>query len=163
MTVPFRVGIGYDVHRFTEGRSLVVGGVTIPHPFGLLGHSDADVLLHAVCDALLGAAGLGDIGNHFSEQDPQWRGCNSRVFLERVSTMLAERGWKVGNIDATLVAQAPKFAPYLNQMQAVIADILNISAADINLKATTEEKMGFTGAYEGMGAQAVALIYEDKA
>jgi 2-C-methyl-D-erythritol 2,4-cyclodiphosphate synthase len=163
MTVPFRVGIGYDVHRFSEGRPLKVGGVTIPHPFGLLGHSDADVLLHAICDALLGAAGLGDIGNYFSDRDPKWRGSDSCVFLERVGAMLAERGWKIGNIDATLVAEAPKFAPYLTRMQTVIAAVLKISAADVNLKATTEEKMGFTGAYEGMSAQAVALIYEDRA
>lgn len=157
----FRIGTGYDVHRFCEGRPLVVGGVTIDHPFGLLGHSDADVLLHAVCDALLGAAGLGDIGRYFSDRDPQWKGKDSRFFLAEVMRMLSERGWALGNLDATLVAERPKFAPYLEKMKENLAASLATSLDRVNIKATTEEKMGFTGACEGMAAQAVVLIYKD--
>lgn len=153
-----RIGTGYDVHRLIHGRTLTVGGVTIPHAFGLLGHSDADVLLHAICDALLGAAALGDIGRHFSDKDPQWKGQDSRVFLRHVRTLLQGKGFSVGNIDATIIAEAPRFAPYIDEMRAIIAEDLEIVLDDVNVKATTEEKMGFTGQYEGIAANAVALI-----
>jgi len=157
-----RVGIGYDVHRFCHYRPLIVGGLQIPHPFGLVGHSDADVLIHAICDALLGAAGLGDIGRHFSDKDPQWQGQDSRHFLRAVMAMLSQQKWRISNLDATLIAEQPKFVPYFSEMQANLASDLGIGTDRINLKATTEEHMGFTGAYEGMAAHAVALIYQAK-
>jgi 2-C-methyl-D-erythritol 2,4-cyclodiphosphate synthase len=153
-----RIGHGFDVHAFAEERRLIIGGVDIPHARGLLGHSDADVLIHAVCDALLGAAGLGDIGRHFPDSDPRYKGIDSRKLLRHVSALLDERGWKVGNVDATIIAQAPKMAPHIPAMRANLADDLGIEAAAINVKATTTERLGFTGREEGIAAEAVCLI-----
>ncbi len=153
-----RVGTGYDVHRLAEGRKLVIGGVEIPGGRGLLGHSDADVLLHAIMDALLGAAGLGDIGLHFPDTDPQYEGASSVRLLERVSDMLLKEGYVVSNVDATVIAQQPKMRPYIGQMEQNIAGALGISKGQVNVKATTEEGLGFTGEGLGMAAQAVCLI-----
>ncbi|MDE7244269.1 MAG: 2-C-methyl-D-erythritol 2,4-cyclodiphosphate synthase [Oscillospiraceae bacterium] len=153
-----RIGYGYDVHRLTEGRPLVLGGVTIPFEKGLDGHSDADVVLHALMDALLGAAALGDIGRLFPDNDPQYLGIDSRVLLRKVAGTLRENGYAVGNVDITLVAQRPKIAPYVPQMRQNIAADLGIAAAAVSVKATTEERLGFTGSGEGMSAHAVALI-----
>ena len=153
-----RIGTGYDVHRLTAGRSLILGGVTIPHPLGLDGHSDADVLVHAVMDALLGAAALGDIGKLFPDTDERYRGCSSLWLLEQVGEALRRAGWRVGNIDATIVAQRPKLAPHLMVMRENIARTLGIPAGDVSVKATTEEHLGFTGREEGIAAQAVCLI-----
>jgi 2-C-methyl-D-erythritol 2,4-cyclodiphosphate synthase len=153
-----RIGHGFDVHAFAEERRLIIGGVDIPHARGLLGHSDADVLIHAVCDALLGAAGLGDIGRHFPDSDSRYKGIDSRKLLRHVSALLEERGWKVGNVDATIIAQAPKMAPHIPAMRANLADDLGIEAAVINVKATTTERLGFTGREEGIAAEAVCLI-----
>ena len=153
-----RIGQGYDVHRLTEGRALVLGGVTVPYERGLLGHSDADVVLHALMDALLGAAALGDIGKHFPDTDPAYAGADSLKLLERVADLLARRGWRVGNVDATLLAQSPKLAPYLPAMAENLAARLGIARNQVSVKATTEEKLGFTGSGEGMAAHAVALI-----
>ena len=153
-----RIGHGYDVHRLTAGRRLVLGGVEVPYELGLDGHSDADVLLHAVCDALLGAAALGDIGKHFPDNDDAYTDIDSRILLRHVAKLLRERGWTVGNIDATVIAQRPKLAPYLEQMCRNIADDLGTAPEQINVKATTEEKLGFTGAGEGIAAHAVCLI-----
>ena len=153
-----RVGTGYDVHRLTEGRPLILGGVTIPHPLGLDGHSDADVLVHAVMDALLGAAALGDIGKLFPDTDERYRGCSSLWLLEQVGEALRQAGYRVGNIDATIVAQRPKLAPHLAAMRENIAQTLGIPAGDVSVKATTEEHLGFTGREEGIAAQAVCLI-----
>ena len=153
-----RIGTGYDVHRLTAGRPLILGGVTIPHPLGLDGHSDADVLVHAVMDALLGAAALGDIGKLFPDTDERYRGCSSLWLLEQVSAALHEAGYRVGNIDATIVAQKPKLAPYLTAMRENIARKLGIPTNDVSVKATTEEHLGFTGREEGIAAQAVCLI-----
>jgi len=153
-----RVGQGFDVHAFTEGRRLVIGGVEIPHPRGLLGHSDADVLLHAICDALLGAAALGDIGRHFPDSDPRYAGADSRELLRHVAALMAGQGWHVQNVDATIVAQAPRMAPHVAQMVANIAADLAIEAAAVNIKATTSERLGFTGRGEGIAAFAVCLI-----
>ena len=153
-----RIGTGYDVHRLTEGRRLTLGGVTIPFEKGLLGHSDADVLLHAVMDALLGAAGLGDIGLHFPDNDPEYDGIDSRVLLRKVRDLLSEQCYVVTNIDATIIAQRPKLMLYLAEMKANIAADLGIEAEAVNVKATTEEGLGFTGAGEGIAAQAVCLI-----
>ena len=153
-----RIGHGYDVHRLVEGRKLILGGVEIPHEKGLLGHSDADVLTHAVMDALLGAAALGDIGKHFPDTDPAYAGADSLHLLEAVAQKLKEQGWKVGNIDSTIIAQRPKLASYLPQMRENLARMLDISPEQINVKATTEEGMGFTGTGDGMAAQAVALL-----
>ena len=157
MSIP-RIGQGYDVHRLTEGRALVLGGVTVPFERGLLGHSDADVLLHAVMDALLGAAALGDIGQLFPDSDERYRGADSRELLRTVVRLLRERGFAVGNVDATIVAQRPKLAPYLPQMRENIAADLGIAPDAVSVKATTEERLGFTGSGEGMAAQAVALV-----
>jgi len=151
-----RFGMGYDVHRLVEGRKLIVGGVDIPHRLGLLGHSDADVLLHAVADALLGAAALGDIGKHFPDTDAAFEGADSMKLLAHVRKLIASKGYTVGNVDATIVAQHPKMAPYIQQMVNNIADILQVDVDAINVKATTEEKLGFTGAEEGIAAYAVA-------
>lgn len=156
--IEIRVGHGFDVHAFAENRKLVIGGVEIPHPLGLAGHSDADVLLHAVCDALLGAAGLGDIGRHFPDNDMAFAGIDSRILLRRVAQHLHERGWRVGNVDATVIAQAPKMAPYIARMSAHIADDLGIAVERVNVKATTTEKLGFTGRGEGIASEAVCLI-----
>jgi 2-C-methyl-D-erythritol 2,4-cyclodiphosphate synthase len=153
-----RVGHGFDVHALVENRKLIVGGVDIPYDRGLAGHSDADVLLHAICDALLGAAGLGDIGRHFPDTDVAFAGIDSRILLRRVAEQLHERAWQVGNVDATIIAQAPKMAPYIARMTAHIADDLGIALDRVNVKATTTEKLGFTGRGEGIAAEAVCLI-----
>ena len=156
-----RVGHGFDVHAFAEDRKLIIGGVDIPHELGLAGHSDADVLLHAICDALLGAAGLGDIGRHFPDTDMAFAGIDSRILLRRVAGQLRERNWRVGNVDATIIAQAPKMAPHVARMTAHIADDLGIALDRVNVKATTTEKLGFTGRREGIAAEAVCLIVRD--
>jgi 2-C-methyl-D-erythritol 2,4-cyclodiphosphate synthase len=156
-----RVGHGFDVHAFAAGRPLILGGVAIPHERGLLGHSDADVLLHAICDALLGAAGLGDIGRHFPDSDPRFQGVDSRKLLRHVAGLLASQGWRVGNVDATLIAQAPRMAPHIPGMRANIAADLQVSEAVVNVKATTTERLGFTGRGEGIAAEAVCLIVQD--
>jgi 2-C-methyl-D-erythritol 2,4-cyclodiphosphate synthase len=156
-----RIGHGFDVHAFAEGRKLIIGGVDIPHERGLLGHSDADVLLHAICDALLGAAGLGDIGRHFPDSDPRYKGIDSRELLRHVAGLLRERGWRTGNVDATIVAQAPRMVPHIAAMTANIAADLAVEAAAVNVKATTTEKLGFTGRGEGIAAEAVCLIARD--
>ena len=157
-----RIGQGYDVHRITEGRKLILGGVEIPWERGLLGHSDADVLLHAIMDALLGAAGLGDIGRLFPDSDPAYAGISSLALLRRVADELRERDFSVVNLDATLVAQAPKIGPYRQQMEENIAVGLDIPVERVNVKATTEEGLGFTGSGSGMAAQAIALLEERK-
>jgi 2-C-methyl-D-erythritol 2,4-cyclodiphosphate synthase len=156
-----RVGHGFDVHAFAENRKLIIGGVDIPFELGLAGHSDADVLLHAICDALLGAAGLGDIGRHFPDTDMAFAGIDSRILLRRVAGQLRERSWRVGNVDATVIAQAPKMAPHIARMTAHIADDLGIALDRVNVKATTTEKLGFTGRREGIAAEAVCLIGRD--
>lgn len=153
-----RVGIGYDVHRLVEGRKLILGGVEIEHEVGLLGHSDADVLLHAISDALLGAAALGDIGKHFPDKDPQYKGISSIILLSHVGRLLTEHGYAVGNIDATIVAQAPKLAPHIDKMRVNIADALGIEVGQVGVKATTTEGLGFAGTKEGMASYAVALL-----
>lgn len=155
-----RIGHGYDVHRLTEGRKLLLGGVEIPFEKGLLGHSDADVLTHAVMDALLGACALGDIGHFFPDSDPAFAGADSLKLLEEVMRQLRARGFRVGNVDATVLAQRPKLAPYLDRMQENLAVRLGVAPDRISVKATTEEKLGFTGSGEGMAAHAVALILE---
>ncbi|MDO4805062.1 MAG: 2-C-methyl-D-erythritol 2,4-cyclodiphosphate synthase [Lachnospiraceae bacterium] len=154
----YRIGTGYDVHRLVEGRKLIIGGVEIPHETGLLGHSDADVLLHAIMDALLGAAALGDIGLHFPDTAEEYRGADSRKLLAHVGAMLGERGYRICNIDATIIAQAPKMRPHIEKMRANIAETLEISVDQVNVKATTEEKLGFTGQKLGISAQAVCCI-----
>ena len=153
-----RFGMGYDVHRLTEGRRLVLGGVEVPHALGLLGHSDADVLLHALSDALLGAAALGDIGQHFPDTDLTYEGADSLVLLARVMELLGEKGYIVGNADCTIVAQRPKLKDYLPEMQENIARTLGVTLGDVNVKATTEERLGFTGREEGIAAYAVVGI-----
>lgn len=153
-----RTGIGYDVHRLTEGRKLILGGVEILHPLGLLGHSDADVLLHAVMDALLGAAALGDIGKHFPDTDERYRGISSLRLLDHVGGLLEEEGYAIENIDAVVIAQKPKLRPYIEEMEKNIADALHLQKNQVNVKATTEEGLGFTGAEEGISAQAVCLL-----
>ena len=155
-----RFGMGYDVHRLTEGRKLLIGGVDIPYEKGLLEHSDADVLLHAVTDAILGAAGLGDIGRHFPDTEEEWKGADSAVLLTRAMALVREQGYRVGNVDATIVAQAPKLAPYIPAMRENIARCLGVEAAQVNVKATTEEHLGFTGRGEGMAAYAVCGLEE---
>ena len=155
-----RIGHGYDVHRLVEGRDLILGGVKIPYEKGLLGHSDADVLLHAVSDALLGAAGLGDIGRHFPDTDPQYKGADSLELLRKVYRKISEKGYKVGNIDVTMIAQRPKLKDYIPQMQANIAAAVGTAPDRVNVKATTEEKLGFTGTGEGMSCHAVCLLEE---
>ena len=157
MRVP-RIGHGYDVHRLTEDRKLILGGVEIPYDRGLLGHSDADVLLHALMDALLGAAAMGDIGKLFPDTDEAYRGADSRVLLRRVIQCLRDAGYEIGNVDVTLIAQRPKIAPYIPQMRENIAADLEVELSRVNVKATTEEHLGFTGSGEGMAAHAVALI-----
>ena len=153
-----RFGMGYDVHRLTEGRRLILGGVEVPHALGLLGHSDADVLLHALSDALLGAAALGDIGQHFPDTDLTYEGVDSLVLLARVMELLGEKGYIVGNADCTIVAQRPKLKDYLPEMQENIARTLGVTLGDVNVKATTEERLGFTGREEGIAAYAVVGI-----
>ena len=153
-----RVGMGYDVHRLVPERDLIIGGVKIPCEKGLLGHSDADVLLHAIMDALLGAAALGDIGKHFPDNDPAYKGADSLILLGRVGEILSEEGYVIENIDSTIIAQKPKMAPHIEQMRRNIADTLGLDISRVNVKATTEEGLGFTGTGEGISAQAVALI-----
>ena len=153
-----RIGQGFDVHALVEGRKLIMGGVEIPHHLGLLGHSDADVLLHAICDALLGAAALGDIGRHFPDSDARYKGIDSRALLRHVAGLLAEQGFRVVNLDATIIAQAPKMAPHIPAMVANIAADLGVALAAINVKATTTEQLGFTGRGEGIAAQAICLL-----
>lgn len=161
MSVPkIRVGYGYDVHRYVEGHRLILGGVTVPAERGLLGHSDADVLLHAIADALLGAAAMRDIGYHFPDTDPRYAGADSVVLLREVFRLLLERGYRVGNIDATIVAEAPKLSPFVPRMQERIAETLDLSVDEVSIKATTNERMGFVGREEGMAAHAVVLIYQ---
>ena len=160
MRIP-RIGQGYDVHRLTQDRPLVLGGVTIPWEKGLLGHSDADVVLHALMDALLGAAALGDIGGLFPDSDPAYEGADSAVLLRSVGAALTEKGFSVGNVDVTLVAQRPKVAPYIQGMRENIASDLQIPLENVSVKATTEERLGFTGREEGMAAQAVALLFKE--
>ena len=154
----FKVGHGYDVHRLTEGRKLILGGVEIPYGKGLLGHSDADVLTHAVMDALLGAAAMGDIGKHFPDTDQAYAGADSLKLLERVVALLREKNWVVGNVDATILAQRPKLAPHIPQMVQNLAAKMGVEPEQVNVKATTEEKLGFTGSGEGMAAHAVCLL-----
>lgn len=154
----FRIGHGYDVHRLTEGRRLILGGVDIPWERGLMGHSDADVLTHAVMDALLGAAGLGDIGQHFPDTDPAYAGADSLKLLAHVVLLLRERGYRVGNVDAAVLAQRPKLAPYIPAMRDNLARAMGVQPGQINVKATTEEGLGFTGSGEGMAAHAVCLL-----
>ena len=153
-----RVGMGYDVHKLVEGRDLIVGGVNIPHTLGLLGHSDADVLLHAIMDALLGAAALGDIGKHFPDTDPAYKGISSMKLLEHVAALIEEKGYVVENIDATIIAQKPKMRPHIPQMEENIAKALHIDVDQINVKATTEEGLGFTGTEQGISSQAICCL-----
>ncbi len=153
-----RIGHGYDVHKFSENRKCIIGGVEIPYDKGLLGHSDADVLLHAICDALLGAAALGDIGKHFPDNDKLFLNIDSRILLRKTVNLLAEEGYKIGNIDATVIAQKPKMADYIMKMRENIADDCGIDVSFVNVKATTEEGLGFTGALEGISAHAVCVI-----
>lgn len=153
-----RIGHGYDVHRFAENRKLILGGVEIPHEVGLLGHSDADVLLHAICDALLGAAALGDIGKHFPDTDPKYSGIDSLLLLKNVCELIKKRGFKVANVDSTVIAQVPKLSPYIDDMRQNIANAMGIDKSFVSVKATTEEKLGFTGEKLGIAAHAVCLI-----
>lgn len=153
-----RVGHGYDVHKLVENRELILGGVHIPYEKGLLGHSDADVLLHAICDSLLGAAALGDIGKHFPDTDSEFKGINSLILLSKTGELLKENGYVISNIDSTIIAQKPKLAPYIQQMRENISVALNIPISDVSVKATTEEGLGFSGRGEGISAQCVSLI-----
>lgn len=155
-----RIGSGYDVHKLVEGRDCIIGGVQIPYEKGLLGHSDADVLLHAIADALLGAAALGDIGRHFPDNDPKFKGADSRMLLSQVLHLISEKGYCIINVDATIIAQKPKMSPHIEQMRANIAETLQISVDQVNVKATTEEGLGFTGAGLGIAASAVCLLNE---
>jgi 2-C-methyl-D-erythritol 2,4-cyclodiphosphate synthase len=153
-----RIGHGYDVHKLVEGRKLILGGVEIPYERGLLGHSDADVLVHAIIDALFGAAAMGDIGRAFPDNDPAYEGIDSMILLSRTREMLEERGWQVGNVDATVIAQRPKLMTYIPEMTRRIAQVLQVEVDQVNVKATTEEKLGFTGRGEGISAHSVAII-----
>lgn len=153
-----RIGHGYDVHRLVEGRKCIIGGVDIPHETGLDGHSDADVLVHAVMDALLGALALGDIGKHFPDTDPRYKGADSMALLKHVAALMAEEGYRLGNLDATVLAQAPKLAPHIMQMRENIARALGCEVSRVSVKATTEEKLGFTGAKQGIAAHCVCLL-----
>ena len=153
-----RIGMGYDVHKLVEGRDMIIGGVNIPYEKGLLGHSDADVLLHAISDALLGAAALGDIGKHFPDTDPQYKGISSLLLLKKVGELLSDKYFLIENIDATIIAQAPKMRPHIDTMRQNIADALGIDVSQVNVKATTEEGLGFTGSGEGISAQAICLL-----
>ena len=153
-----RIGMGYDVHKLVENRKLILGGVEIPYELGLLGHSDADVLLHAICDSLLGAAALGDIGKHFPDTDPKYKGISSLLLLKHVANLINKSGYTIENIDATIIAQKPKMAPHIPIMVKNIAKTLNISENQVNIKATTEEGLGFTGRSEGISAQSICLL-----
>ena len=154
----YRIGNGYDVHRLVKGRKLILGGVNIPHSLGLDGHSDADVLCHALCDSLLGASGAGDLGKYFPDTDDQWKGVSSLVLLEETEKLVAKRGYKITNIDTTIVAQQPKLSPYIQAMTNNIAEYLKIHSDQVNIKATTTENLGFTGREEGISAYAVVLL-----
>jgi 2-C-methyl-D-erythritol 2,4-cyclodiphosphate synthase len=154
-----RIGHGFDVHAFAPERKLIIGGVEIPYQLGLAGHSDADVLLHAICDALLGAAGLGDIGRHFPDTDVRFKGIDSRRLLREVASLIAAQGYQLGNLDSTIIAQAPKMSPHITTMQANIAADLGVDVSAVNVKATTTEKLGFTGRGEGIAAEAVCILY----
>lgn len=156
-----RIGNGYDIHRLVTGRSLILGGVTIPHHLGLLGHSDADVLTHAIMDALLGALSLGDIGHYFPPTDPQWAGADSLVLLKQVYSLVTERGWAIGNLDNVIVAEQPKLKPHLETMKKTLATVLNLDPDQIGIKATTNEKLGPVGREEGIAAYSVALLIKD--
>lgn len=153
-----RVGLGYDVHKLVEGRDLILGGVNVPHTLGLLGHSDADVLVHAIMDAILGAAAMGDIGKHFPDTDQKYKGADSMKLMAHVRKLIEEKGYVVGNIDATVIAQKPKLRPYIEQMEGNIAKVLGVEKDQINVKATTEERLGFTGREEGIAAQAICSL-----
>lgn len=155
-----RVGIGYDIHQLREGYALWIGGIRIPHRVGAVGHSDADVLIHAICDALLGALALGDIGQHFPDTDPQFKGVDSKILLQRVVELVRQQGYAIGNVDTVLTLQAPKIKAHIPAMQATLAPILGISPQEISIKATTAEKLGFVGAHKGVEARAVALVYK---
>lgn len=158
MKIPFRVGHGYDVHQLEENRPFWLGGIQIPHTHGAKGHSDADIICHVICDALLGAANLRNIGYHFSDKDPQWKGVDSKLLLARVLEMIREKGYEVGNVDVTVVLQEPKLNPHIPAMKAVLAGVMQIDAEDLSIKATTSEHLGFVGKKEGIAAHAVALI-----
>ena len=153
-----RIGHGYDVHKLVKDRKLIIGGIEIPFELGLLGHSDADVLLHAVCDALLGAAALGDIGKHFPDNDNAYKGIDSKILLKKSVELLAQKGYKISNVDSTIIAQKPKLAEYIPQMKKIISQLCNIDESCVNVKATTEEGLGFTGLLEGISAHAVCVI-----
>jgi 2-C-methyl-D-erythritol 2,4-cyclodiphosphate synthase len=160
---PFRIGQGYDCHALVTGRKLIIGGVNIPHKTGLLGHSDADVLLHAITDAIFGSAGLGDIGRHFPDTDVQFKGADSRVLLRETVKRLAAAGYAIGNVDATIIAQAPKMAPHIPAMVAHVAADLGVAPEQVNIKAKTNEKLGYLGREEGIAAEAVVLVYKTSA
>ncbi len=153
-----RIGMGYDVHKLVEGRPLIIGGVNIPYEKGLLGHSDADVLTHAIMDSLLGAAGLGDIGKHFPDTDEEYKGANSLMLMKKVAQLIDKENMLIGNIDATIIAQKPKMAPYIPEMRQNIADALNVDVSQVNIKATTEEGLGFTGEGLGISSQSICLL-----
>jgi len=159
--IPFRVGFGYDVHILKEGLPLILGGICIPHEKGALGHSDADVLIHALCDAFLGAANLGDIGLHFPDTSPEYKGIDSKILLERTLQMVREKGYQVGNADITLCLERPRIRPYIPEMQQTLASVMRICADRISIKATTSEKLGFVGREEGLCAYATVLIYKE--
>ena len=161
MITDIRIGHGYDVHRLVEDRALILGGVNIPHEKGLLGHSDADVLTHAVMDALLGARALGDIGKHFPDTDAEWKGADSLKLAEHVRDIVCTNGWQIGNVDVTVIAQAPKLAPHIQAMRQNIANVLNVEVDRVSIKATTEEKLGFTGEKLGISTHAVALLIQN--
>lgn len=158
--VPFRIGSGYDVHKLVENRDLWICGVKIPHNLGLLGHSDADVAIHALCDALLGALALGDIGKLFPDNDPAYKGIDSKILLAEVAHRVRKEGWEIGNIDITVMAERPKFRPHIDTMRETLAEVMKIDVDCISVKATTTEKLGFTGRCEGIAAQATALLYK---
>ncbi|HBG3484213.1 TPA: 2-C-methyl-D-erythritol 2,4-cyclodiphosphate synthase [Clostridioides difficile] len=153
-----RIGLGYDVHKLTEDRKLIIGGVEIPHDKGLLGHSDADVLIHAIMDSILGALALGDIGKHFPDTDEEYKGADSMKLLEHVYNLITSKGYKIGNIDSTIIVQSPKMAPYIESMRSNISKVLNTDIDNINIKATTEEGLGFTGAKQGIASQSICLL-----
>ena len=153
-----RIGNGYDIHKLVTGRPLILGGIEIPHSLGLLGHSDADVLIHAIMDALLGALGMGDIGHYFPPSDPKWKGANSKILLEQVAQLIASAGWQIGNIDSTVVAEQPKLKPHLKEMRSAIALVLNLDLDRVSIKATTNERLGPVGREEGICAYAVVLL-----
>ena len=156
-----RIGMGFDVHQLEEGRDFFLGGIKLPSARGAVGHSDADVLIHAICDALLGAANLRDIGFHFSNKDARWSGMDSKFFLKEVTRMLQDNGWKVGNVDCTICLEHPKINPHIPEMKRVLAPLMNVSEEDVSIKATTNESLGYVGRHEGVNAYAVALISRD--